>query len=156
MKSKWYFQKKGYVLPDSYFGNPSCRTNTETFTMAALDIGQYTLHLQGYLSSSGTHAGTGGEYDLRVICDTLSTSSPTTSSPNSTSPSLFTRTYKCTSTPKMYYCFRKGITISETLSLLETAQMQSCHSCALCPHTGELEKARYVPFGCSRNSSADL
>jgi len=38
-----------------------CHANTETFTMSALDIGQYTLHLRPYSS--------GGRYDLRVICD---------------------------------------------------------------------------------------
>merc|ERR1719204_1474472 len=46
----------------SVFSHSDCHANTETFTMSALDIGQYTLHLRPYSS--------GGSYDLRVICDT--------------------------------------------------------------------------------------
>jgi len=34
-----------------------------------------------------------------------------------------------------YYYFRNRITFSETLLSLETAQMQLCHSCALCART---------------------
>ena len=50
---------------ESVFSGSDCYATTETFTMSALDIGQYTLHLRPFSS--------GGRYDVRVICDAADT-----------------------------------------------------------------------------------